>query len=234
MFLQEKNMTNLPISQWPINERPREKLMTKGADALSDAELLAIFFRTGLKGKTAIDLARDALKKYGGLRQLLTATFTHFSENRGLGIAKYIQLQAAVELGKRSLKEKIDKLNVLTCPEDTRQFLMTKLRDKRQEVFACLFLDTKYGIIAYEELFQGSLNSAEVHPRVVIERTLYHNAAALILSHNHPSGDSSPSEADIQVTHKIINALSYMNVSVLDHLIIGNNEIVSLAERGEI
>lgn len=227
-------MTNLPISQWPLHERPREKLLTKGAEALSDAELLAIFFRTGLKGKTAVDLARDALQDYGGLRQLMASSSTVFCKTRGLGMAKYIQLQASIELGKRFLKAKMDKQNVLTCPEDTRQFLITQLRDKRQEVFACLFLNTKHHIIAYEELFQGTLDSTEVHPRIIVERTLHHNAAALILCHNHPSGNALPSYSDIQVTKKIIGALSYIDVRVLDHFIIGEGEVISMAERGEM
>ena len=227
-------MSNLPISQWPIHERPREKLLTKSAEALSDAELLAIFFRTGLKGKTAVDLARDALQDYGGLRPLLASSPNDFCKTRGLGMAKYIQLQASIELGKRFLKAKMDKQDVLTCPEDTRQFLITQLRDKRQEVFACLFLNTKHHIIAYEELFQGTLDSTEVHPRIVVERTLHHNAAALILCHNHPSGNALPSHADIQVTRKIIGALLYIDVRVLDHFIIGEGEVISLAERGEM
>ena len=227
-------MTNLPISQWPLHERPREKLLTKGAEALSDAELLAIFFRTGLKGKTAVDLARDVLQDYGGLRQLLGSSPQAFCKAHGLGMAKYVQLQASIELGKRVLKAKIDRQNVLTCPDDTRQFLMNQLRDKRQEVFACLFLNTKHHIIAYEELFQGTLDSAEVHPRIIVERTLHHNAAALILCHNHPSGNALPSYSDIQITRKIISALAFIDVRVLDHFIVGEGEVVSLAERGEM
>lgn len=227
-------MSNLPISQWPSHERPREKLLTKGSELLSDAELLAIFFRTGIKGKTAVDLARDVLQQYGGLRQFLAATPANFCKTRGLGIAKYIQLQASLELGKRYLKEKIYRQDVLTCPEDTRRFLMTKLRDKRQEVFACLFLNTKYHIIAYEELFQGTLDSAEVHPRIILEKTLHFNAAALILAHNHPSGNPTPSDADIKITRKIIYALSLIDVKVLDHFVVGDGEMVSLAEMGEI
>jgi DNA repair protein RadC len=227
-------MTNQPISQWPVHERPREKLLMQGAEFLSDAELLAIFFRTGIKGKTAVDLARDVLQEHGSLRSFLLANPANFCKTRGLGMAKYVQIQASIELGKRSLKEKIHKKNLLSCPEDTRQFLMTKLRDKRQEVFVCLFLDTKHHIIAYEELFYGSLDSAEVHPRIIVERTLYHNAAALILSHNHPSGTATPSQADIKITRKIMGALSLIDVRVLDHLIVGDGEISSLAERGEI
>ncbi len=226
--------SNLTIAQWPIHERPREKLLTKGAETLTDAELLAIFFRTGLQGKTAVDLARDTLLHYGSLRELLAVTPSKFCQIRGLGITKYIQLQAAIELGKRFLKEKIDKTNVLSCPEDTRQFLMTKLRDKRQEVFACLFLNTKHHIIAYEELFQGTLDSAEIYPRIILEKTLHYNAAALILCHNHPSGNASPSYSDIQVTRKIIHALALIDVRVLDHFIVGESEVFSLAERGEL
>lgn len=227
-------MSNLPISQWPLHERPREKLLTQGAETLTDAELLAIFFRTGIKGKTAIDLARDVLHNNGGLRKLLAASPAHFCKTRGLGMAKYIQLQACVELGKRYIKAKIDKQSVLTCSNDTREFLMTKLRDKRYEVFACLFLDTRHRILAYEELFQGTLDSTEVHPRIIIEKTLHYNAAALILCHNHPSGNAHPSQADILITRKIMTALSFLDVRVLDHLIIGDGEIASLAERGEI
>jgi DNA repair protein RadC len=227
-------MTNLPISQWPLHERPREKLLTKGAETLSDAELFAIFFRTGLKGKTAVDLAREALQHAGGLRQLLNLSPQAFCKARGLGMAKYIQLQASIELGKRFLKSKIDGQDVLNCPNDTRQFLMSRLRDRRQEVFACLFLNTKHHVIAFEELFQGTVDSAEVHPRIIVERTLHHNAAALILCHNHPSGNATPSYADIQITRKIINALAFIDVRILDHFIVGEGEVVSLAERGEI
>ncbi len=227
-------MTNLPISQWPLHERPREKLLTKGPGTLSDAELLAIFFRTGLKGKTAVDLARDALQHSGSLRQLLNFSPQTFCKARGLGMAKYIELQAAIELGKRFLKSKIDKQDVLSCPNDTRQFLMSRLRDRRQEVFACLFLSTKHHVIAYEELFQGTIDSSEVHPRIIVERTLHYNAAALILCHNHPSGNAHPSYADIQITKKITHALTFIDVRVLDHFIVGEHDIVSLAERGEI
>lgn len=227
-------MEHIPISQWPIHERPREKLLTKGADTLSDAELLAIFFRTGIKGKSAVDLARDVLQTHGSLRQLLNASPAKFCDTRGLGMAKYIHLQASIELGKRCLKEKMDKRNVLQCPDDTREFLLTQLRDKKREVFACLFLNARHHVIAYEELFQGTLASSEVHPRVIIQKTLHHNAAALILCHNHPSGSATPSQADIQVTHRIIAAAKLIDVRVLDHFIIGDNEIVSLAERGEI
>jgi len=227
-------MNHLPISQWPANERPREKLLTQGPESLTDAELLAIFFRTGIRGKTAVDLARDLLKRYGTLRSLLSANPDDFCQTYGMGLAKYVHLQASLELGKRYLKETITRKGILSCPDDTRRFLVTQLRDKRQEVFACLFLDKKHRVIAFEELFHGTLDSTEVHPRVIIERTLYYNAATVILCHNHPSGNASPSGADVIITQRIVKALACIDVIVLDHFIIGDGEVISLAELGKI
>ncbi len=220
----------MAISDWPEGERPRVRLLEQGANALSDAELLAIFLRTGVKGKSAVDLARDLLKEFGGLRTLLSTDLKTFCQAKGLGEAKYAQLQACLEMSRRYLRESLKREGPLSNPDDAEQFLLMRMRDYSKEVFACLFLDTKNRVIEFEELFVGSLHSAEVHPREVVKQALKYNANAIIFAHNHPSGDSTPSEADISVTHTLREALALMDIKVLDHLIIGN-EVVSLAER---
>lgn len=222
----------LPISDWPEAERPREKLIAHGAAALSDAELLAIFLRTGVKGKTAVDLARDLLYKFGGLRPLLCADKNSFLQQEGLGPAKFAQLQAVLEMGRRHLYAEIERGDTLSDPLSTRRYLTAKLRDKQQEVFACLFLDNRHRVICFEELFHGTINGASVHPREVVKRALHHNAAALILTHNHPSGVADPSEADRHLTRRLQEALELVDVRVLDHIVIGDGESVAFAERG--
>ncbi len=224
----------MAITDWPADERPREKLLKRGAVALSDAELLAIFLRTGVRGKSAVDLARDLLDQYGSLRSLLAAEHREFCTSHGLGSAKYAQLQAVLEMGRRHLWETLVRSNTLSNPDDTRRYLTTRLREQRNEVFACLFLDNKNRIIEYEELFFGTIDGASVHPRQIILRALSHNAAALILAHNHPSGVAEPSVADRQITQRIKTALALLDIRVLDHLVIGDGEIVSLAELGWI
>ena len=223
----------MAITDWPAGERPRERLLEQGAEALSDAELLAIFLRTGVKGKTAVDLARDLLSQFGGLRELLEADLKTFTQAKGLGLAKFVQLQACLEMSRRFLLKGIKRDGPLTNPNDAKQYLLIKMRDYCKEVFACLFLDTKHFVIEFEELFSGTLQSAEVHPREVIKQTLKHNAHAVILVHNHPSGDAKPSQADIEITHTLRDALSLMDVKVLDHLIVGN-DVTSLAEMGHL
>jgi DNA repair protein RadC len=222
----------MAISDWPPEERPREKLMARGADSLSDAELLAIFLRTGITGKTAVDLARELLDDFGGLRRLLGADIERFCAASGLGPAKFVQLQAALEMGRRHLGENLVRGDALTCPDDTRRYLKARLRDYPFEVFGCLFLDNRHRMIRYEELFRGTIDGASVHPREVVRRALEHNAAAVILAHNHPSGVAEPSSADARITERLKSALSLIDVRVLDHLIIGDSEITSLAERG--
>lgn len=222
----------MAITDWPADERPREKLLKRGAPALSDAELLAIFLRTGVKGKSAVDLARDLLEQHGSLRSLLAAEQKEFCSNLGLGSAKYAQLQAVLEMGRRHLWETLIRSDAMTSPDDTRRYLTAKLREHRNEVFACLFLDNKNRIIEYEELFFGTIDGASVHPRQIIQRALSHNAAAVILAHNHPSGVADPSVADHQITQHIKRALALLDIRVLDHLVIGDGEIVSLAEIG--
>ncbi|MGD8589429.1 MAG: DNA repair protein RadC [Chromatiales bacterium] len=222
----------MPITDWPAPERPREKLLQRGANALSDAELLAIFLRTGVTGKTAVDLARELLQEYGGLRQLLCAEQSRFCRSCGLGTAKYAQLQAVLEMGRRYLHEGLQQSQALSSPADSRRFLQAKLRHYPYEVFSCLFLDNRHRIIVFEELFRGTIDGASVHPREVVKRALEHNAAALILAHNHPSGAGEPSEADRRITQRLREALALVDIRVLDHFVIGDGEPVSLAESG--
>ena len=222
------------IRDWPLGERPRERLLARGPAALSDAELLAIFLRTGVRGKTAVDLARDLLHKFGGLRQLLEADQQQFCTQHGLGQAKFAQLQAVLEMTRRHLQEQLQREDSLENPQATRHFLASRLRHLPHEVFACLFLDNRHRVIVFEELFRGTIDGASVQPREVVRRALQHNAAAVILSHNHPSGVAEPSRADIQLTRRLTEALALIDVRVLDHIVVGDGEGVSFAERGLI
>lgn len=222
----------MPITDWPEDERPREKLLTRGAAALSDAELLAIFLRTGIPGKSAVDMARDLLSHFGNLRALLKASKAEFCEEKGLGPAKYTQLQAVLEMARRHLAEELPERDALSDPQAARNYLKSRLRDLPHEVFAVLFLDTRHRVIAFEELARGSLDGAAVYPREVIKAALRHNAAAVILAHNHPSGVVEPSAADRMLTSKLQTALSTIDVRVLDHLVIGEGVPASFAERG--
>jgi len=222
----------MAITDWPIDERPREKLLTKGAAALSDAELLAIFLRTGIKGKSAVDLARELLSKHQGLRPLLGASRVEFCSNQGLGDAKYCQLQAVLEMARRHIQEKLSRTDIFCCPEDTHEFIHSKLTGRPSEVFVCLFLDTRHRLIKYQELFQGTIDSAQVHPREVVRQALNINAAAVIFAHNHPSGIAEPSQSDQLITQKLQHALELIDVRVLDHLVVGAGETISLAQRG--
>lgn len=222
----------MAITDWPEGERPREKLLSQGAAALSDAELLAIFLRTGVAGKSAVDLSRDLLVRFDGVRALLNADEKEFCQSQGLGRAKYALLQAVIELARRHMAEFLKRDNVFTSVEQTRAFVCAQLRDRQREVFAVLFLDNQHRLIAYEELFEGTLGSASVYPREIIKRGLVLNAAAIILSHNHPSGVAEPSFADRQITERINEAASLMDIRVLDHLVVGDGAPVSFAERG--
>lgn len=224
----------MAISDWPASERPRERLLAHGPRALSDAELLAIFLRTGRQGRTAVDLARELLSEFGGLRALLTARPGEFRAGAGLGPAKYALLQAALEIGRRHLGEALNRGEAVTSPDATRAYLRARLRDVPHEVFGCVFLDTRHRVIAFEELFNGTIDGASVHPREVLRRALDHNAAAVILAHNHPSGVAEPSAADRAITRRLRDALGLVDVRVLDHLVIGDGEAVSMAERGLI
>lgn len=220
------------IKNWPESERPREKLLHNGATSLSDAELLAIFLRTGVQGKSAVDLARELLMSFGGLRALLTADKNEFCQHFGLGPAKYAQLQAVLEMAKRHLAEQLNRSNALTSPELTQQYLQAKLRDLDYEVFACLMLDNQHRVLKYTELFRGTIDSAAVYPREVVKLALAQGAAAIILVHNHPSGVAEPSGADRAITERLRNALDLIDVRVLDHLIVGDGYCESFAKRG--
>ena len=222
----------MPIIDWPEAERPREKLLQRGADALTDAELLAIFLRTGTKGKTAIDLAYTLLNDFSSLRNLFNADLDDFCKIKGVGPAKYVQLQAVLEMSTRYLKESIEKQDAISSPEDTRQFLKGKLRHRPYEVFAALFLDNRHQVIKFEELFRGTIDGASVYPREVVKKALEYNAAAMIVAHNHPSGIAEPSQADEHITLRLKKALDLVDIRLLDHLIIGDGDITSLAERG--
>lgn len=222
----------MAITDWPLEERPREKLLQRGVAALSDAELLAIFLRTGIPGKTAVDLARDLLSRFGSLRALLNADLKQFCEGPGLGAAKFAQLQATVEMSRRYFAETVQRSSVLENPQQTQDYLASRLRDYSFEVFSCLYLDNRHRIIQFEELFRGTINGASVHPREVVKKALSHNAAAVIFAHNHPSGIAEPSMADQQITKLLTEALALVDVRVLDHVVVGDGVTVSFAERG--
>ena len=222
----------MAIKDWPARERPRERLLAHGPQSLCDDELLAIFLRTGVSGKSAVDLARELLGRFGGLRLMLAADLDTFCEAPGLGNAKYAQLQAVLEMGRRHLSEQFERGNPLLSPEHTARFLQARLRDYPYEVFAVLFLDNRHRVLAFEELFRGTIDGASVHPREVVRRALQLNAAAVIFSHNHPSGVAEPSQADQRITTRLREALALVEIRVLDHLIIGDGAPCSLAQRG--
>ncbi|NRA24891.1 MAG: DNA repair protein RadC [Oleispira sp.] len=222
----------MAITDWPADERPREKLLTHGAQYLSDAELLAIFLRTGVRGKSAVGLARDLLSGFGGLRQLLVADQESFTQQHGLGPAKYAQLQAVLEMANRHLEQTIQKEGALNSPQLTQRYLMARLRDKQSEVFVALFLDSQHRVIEYIELAHGTIDGAAVYPREVVKMALAKNAAALIFAHNHPSGIAEASQADRAITERLVKALSLLDIRVLDHIIIGDGEFTSFAEKG--
>ena len=222
----------MSIKDWPADERPREKLLQKGATALTDAELLAIFLRTGTPGKSAVDLARELLGDFGSLKTLLEADQARFCQANGLGPAKYAQLQAVLQMARRHFEEILQRGNALTSPEITRAYLSAQLRGYSYEVFACLFLDNQHRVLQFEELFRGTIDGASVYPREVAKKALLHNAAAVIFAHNHPSGINEPSQADKQITDKLKQALSLFDIRVLDHFVIGDGMPYSFAEHG--
>lgn len=222
----------MAITHWPKEERPREKLLSRGPAALSDAELLAIFLRTGVTGQSAVDLARDLIHRFGGLRPLLEADQASFCQAHGLGQAKYSQLQAVMEMARRHLAESLQRGEALCSAKLARDYVRTQLRHHQQEVFAVLFLDNQHRMLAFEELFFGTVDSANIHPREVVKKALAHNAAAVILTHNHPSGVAEPSQADLRITERLQSALELVDVRVIDHLIVGDPEVTSFAEQG--
>ena len=222
----------MSIRDWPAAERPREKLLAQGAASLTDAELLAIFLRTCVSGQSAVDLARHLLNDFGSLRALLQADLSSFSRRLGLGPAKFAQLQAVLEMARRHLAEQLRRDSALESPQAVRDYLKALLRHEPHEVFGCLFLDAKHRVLAFEALFHGSIDSASVYPRQVVKRALAHNAAALILTHNHPSGVAQQSKADEALTAALKQALALVDVRVLDHFIVAANVTLSFAEHG--
>jgi DNA repair protein RadC len=223
----------MSIRDWPEGERPREKLLARGSAALSDAELLAVLLGSGARGKDALAMGRELLTDAGSLSALL-ARPEQAIRTRGLGPAKRARIAAALELARRSLGEQLRERPALGNPRDSGDYRRSRLRDLPYEVFGCLYLDNRHRVLAFEELFRGTVDGASVHPREVVRACLQHNACAVILAHNHPSGVAEPSAADRAITHELRNALQLVGVRVLDHLVIGTGEPVSMAARGLI
>jgi DNA repair protein RadC len=229
----------MSIRHWPETERPREKLAARGAQTLSEAELLALLIGCGVKGRSAVELGRCLIEDFGSLRELLSADRARWDQVRdklkggkGIGPARLAALQAALELARRHYCQALRTGTALTAPDATRKFLLAQLRDRPYEVFCCLYLDTRHRLIAFEELFRGTLNGASVHPREVLRQILLHNAAAVILAHNHPSGVLEPSQPDEFITLRLRDALALVDVRVLDHFIVGEGGCFSFAEHG--
>ncbi|RJX32626.1 MAG: JAB domain-containing protein [Oxalobacter sp.] len=224
----------MAITDWPEDQRPRERLIKHGAQALSDAELLAIFLRVGVRGKSAVDLGREMLAHFGSLNGLFTAGLPAFSSINGLGEAKYAQLQATLELARRSLLEELKSGAILESPRAVREYLQLFLGHRSHESFAVLFLDVKNRLIAAQEMFRGTLTQTSVYPREVVKAALAHNAASVILAHNHPSGAPEPSAADRSLTQALKQALALVDVRVLDHFVVAGTQLYSFAEKGLI
>jgi len=224
----------MPIRSWQQGDRPRERLLSKGPQYLSDAELVAILLRSGVPGTHAVDLARDSLAALGGLRGLLEADQSRVCALPGWGPVKYAQLQAGLELGRRFLQARLPRGSVFQDTDSTRAFVAARLTGRPREVFACLFLDVRHRLISYEEMFEGTIDGTSVHPREVVRRALEINASALIVAHNHPSGMAEPSQADRSLTRHLSQACDTVALRLLDHLVVGETEVVSFADRGWI
>jgi len=224
----------MSITNWPISERPRERLLEQGAAALSDAELLAIFLRVGVAGKSAVDLARDLLTEFVSLNGLFAATRQSLTAVHGMGEAKYVQLQAVLEMARRALSEEIKLTDALSNPRAVRDYLRVTLARLQHEVFVAVFLTAQNRVIAVDELFRGTLTQTSVYPREIVKRALAHNAASVILAHNHPSGEASPSQADRRLTRTLADALALIDVKVLDHFVVAPGASLSFAEQGFI
>ena len=222
----------MSIAEWGPGEGPRDKLLEKGAGALSDAELLAVLLRTGYPGCSALQLARDLLCQLGGLGGVLRADRSRLVENPGVGAAKYAQLCASLEMARRHALESISSAEVLSSPQHTRRFLQLHLGSRSREVFSCLFLDSQHRVIQCDDLFFGTLDGAAVYPREVVIRALQYSSAAVILAHNHPSGVAEPSAADRRITERLQAALGLLDIRVLDHIIVGRGQEYSFAEAG--
>jgi DNA repair protein RadC len=222
----------MSICNWPKTERPRERLIERGPDALSDGELLAVLIGCGTRGRSAVDLARSLLHEFGSLRDFLTAEPSRCLGQRGIGPARYASMQAALELARRHYREPLRTRRPFKGPEGVRAFLLTQLRDRPHEVFCCLYLDHRHRLIAFEELFRGNFDTTSVHIREVMRQILRRNASAVIFAHNHPSGTAEPSEADYYITRRLKDLLLAVDVKVVDHLIVGDTKCYSFADRG--
>lgn len=220
----------MAISDWPLAERPRERLLAEGPKVLSDAELLAVLLRTGLPGKSAVDLARELLKKYKGIAAMLEAG--DLETVSGLGPAKRAQFAAAIELSRRALREELEKRSALTSPGAVRDYLRLALSRREEEAFVCIWLDAQHKVIEIEEAFSGTLTQTSVYPREIVKSAIRWNAAAVVFAHNHPSGVAQPSQADELLTRNLKEALALVEVKVLDHFIVAGNQAISFAERG--
>lgn len=223
----------MAITDWPTDERPREKLLARGAQALTDAELLAIFLRVGIKGQSAVDLARTLLGRFGKVNRLCNASADEFSSIPGMGLAKYAQLQAVMELARRALAERLTESHLFSSPADLKNWLQLRMAHLPHETFCILLLDVRHRLIEAVDLFRGTLNQTSVYPREVVKLVLRHNAASVIFAHNHPSGGREPSSADESITRDLRDALALIDVKVLDHFIVpAHGEPLSFTERG--
>ncbi|MFW5432705.1 MAG: DNA repair protein RadC [Methylophilaceae bacterium] len=222
----------MAITDWPASERPREKLIELGAGALSDAELLAIFLRVGVVGKSAVDLARDLLTQFGSLNGIYAANEKEINQVHGMGTSKYVQMQAIFEMSRRALSEQIQEKDILSSPEQVRDYLILKLANQLREVFLVLFLDAQNRLITTEEMFSGTLTETSVYPREVVKRALHYNAASVMFAHNHPSGIAKQSKADEVITQELKKALALVDVRMLDHFIVAGNQTLSFVEVG--
>ena len=224
----------MQMMQWPQEMRPREKLLSNGAEALSDSELLAIFLRTGVPGCNVVELANHLLSEFGSLTALLHAEQEPFCRAKGLGVAKYVQVRAIMEMARRAMAEQLVRETVMENADVAKRYVASQLANMSNERFCILMLDSQHRLISFNTLFQGTINQASVHPRVIVQEVLRLNAAAVILCHNHPSGIAEPSGSDLRITKRIQDALALIDVAVLDHLIVGSGSVVSLAERQQL
>jgi DNA repair protein RadC len=224
----------MAIKDWPEQQRPRERLISEGASALSDTELLALFLRVGVAGRSAVELARDLIHRFGSLQGVLGASVSQFSQVHGMGPAKYTQLQAVLELARRATGEELKAGCALGSPELVRQYLRLGMGRQGHESFSVLFLDVKNRLLACEEMFRGTLTHTSVYPREVVKAALVHNAASVMLAHNHPSGSPEPSEADLLLTRSLVHALALVDVRVLDHFVVAGPHVHSFAEHGQM
>lgn len=224
----------MAIKDWPAQQRPRERLISEGAGALSDSELLAVFLRVGVEGKSAVELGRDLLQRFRSLHGMFAAPLADFVSVHGLGPAKYAQLQAVMELARRAIAEQMQAGCVLSSPDSASSYLRLTIGSQSVESFVVMFLDVKNRLIASEEMSRGTLTHTSVYPREIVKAALRHNAASVILAHNHPSGVAEPSSADMQLTRALMQALALVDVRVIDHFVIAGPQVHSFAEHGQL